>query len=293
MEFRELNTFLEITRLGSFCRAAEHLGYSQAAVTVQIKNLERELGVRLFDRIGKQISLTHQGTLFLEHAKRLTKDLAEAKSAVAENDEPCGCLSIGTIESICASILPDVLARCHTLHPKMTVSVATDSPDQLLDQMNQNALDIVYFLDKKIYDPRWVKALERPDEAIFVTSATSPFAGKCFSLNEIVCLPFLLTEKNASYRSLLEQRLASENLEIHPFLEIGSTEFIIHMLKTIPCVSFLPQFCVRKDIAQGLLTPIHVPEFHMTIWHQIVYHKDKWVSREMGEFIRMVERMCF
>ena len=61
MEFREISTFLQVAQYQSFSKAARHLGYSQAAVTIQIKQLEQELGVHLFDRIGKQISLTHQG----------------------------------------------------------------------------------------------------------------------------------------------------------------------------------------------------------------------------------------
>lgn len=90
------------------------------------------------------------------------------------------------------------------------------------------------------------------------------------------------TEKDASYRFLLEQYLASENLEIRPFLEIGNTEFIVRLLKEGQGISFLPEFTVRPDIDRGLLARVHVPAFHMNIWKQIVYHKDKWVSREMG-----------
>ena len=64
MEFREISTFLQVAKFKSFSRAAEQLGYTQAAVTIQIKNLENELGVHLFDRIGKQTLLTHQGRIF-------------------------------------------------------------------------------------------------------------------------------------------------------------------------------------------------------------------------------------
>ena len=68
MEFREISTFLQVAQYQSFSKAARHLGYSQAAVTIQIKQLEQELGVHLFDRIGKQISLTHQGQVFYQYA---------------------------------------------------------------------------------------------------------------------------------------------------------------------------------------------------------------------------------
>lgn len=70
MELREMITFLEVARQRSFSRAAKNLGYSQAAVTIQIKQLEAELGVYLFDRIGKQTTMTHQGVIFYEYAGR-------------------------------------------------------------------------------------------------------------------------------------------------------------------------------------------------------------------------------
>ena len=91
--------------------------------------------------------------------------------------------------------------------------------------------------------------------------------------------------------SLLEQYLASENLEIRPFLEIGNTEFIVRLLKEGQGISFLPEFTVRPDIDRGLLARVHVPAFHMNIWKQIVYHKDKWVSREMEAFFGLAAKM--
>lgn len=71
MEFREIVTFLQAAKLQSFSKAARQLGYSQAAVTIQIKQLEQELGVHLFDRIGKQTTLTHQGQVFYEYASAI------------------------------------------------------------------------------------------------------------------------------------------------------------------------------------------------------------------------------
>ena len=82
MEFRELSTFLQVAKLQSFSKAAKVLGYSQAAVTIQIKQLEQELGVHLFDRIGKQTSLTHQGSVFYEYAASIMRDIAQAKDAI-------------------------------------------------------------------------------------------------------------------------------------------------------------------------------------------------------------------
>ena len=287
MEFREITTFLEIARQGSFSKAASILGYSQAAVTIQIRQLEKELGVRLFDRIGKKVSLTHQGVVFSRHASRLMTDLSQAKSALKEGGAMTGRLCIGAIESVCASLLPELIKRYHSLYPDVSISIRTDSPDILLEWMNKNELDLVYLLDKRLFDPRWVKALDEPDRVIFVTSSASPLAGKSLPLWELIRHPMILTEKNASYRSILEQYLASIGLEVHPFLEIGNTEFIVRLLKTGTGVSFLPEFTVRDELERGTLAPIEVPGFSPDIYKQIVYHKDKWVSREMDAFLAL------
>lgn len=293
MEFREISTFLQVAQYQSFSKAARHLGYSQAAVTIQIKQLEQELGVHLFDRIGKQISLTHQGQVFYQYAVSIRNELEQAKNAVSDPSTLSGKLCLGTIESICASIFPDLLAEYHRLHPEVTISIVTDSPGVLLDRMNENTIDIVYLLDRRIYDNRWCKTLEEPEENIFVASPDHELAlvKRELELDEVLCFPFFLTEKDASYRHMLEQYLASINRSVKPFLEIGNTEFIIHMLLKNTGISFLPKFTVQRELQQKQLTALNVRGFQMQTWRQIFYHKNKWVTREMQEFLRLADKM--
>ena len=293
MEFREISTFLQVAQYQSFSKAARHLGYSQAAVTIQIKQLEQELGVHLFDRIGQQISLTHQGQVFYQYAVSIRNELEQAKNAVSDPSTLSGKLCLGTIESICASIFPDLLAEYHRLHPEVTISIVTDSPGVLLDRMNENTIDIVYLLDRRIYDNRWCKTLEEPEENIFVASPDHELAlaKRELELDEVLRFPFFLTEKDASYRHMLEQYLASINRSVKPFLEIGSTEFIIHMLLKNTGISFLPKFTVQRELQQKQLTALNVRGFQMQTWRQIFYHKNKWVTREMQEFLRLADKM--
>lgn len=288
MELREIKTFLQAAQLKSFSKAAESLGYSQAAVTIQIKQLEQELGIHLFDRIGKQTVLTHQGEVFYEHAAAIMKEVSCAKASVTENAELTGVLTIGTIESICASIFPGLMERFHRAHPKVKISIILDSPDILLDRMNKNAIDFVYLLDQRIYDHKWVKVLEEPEDIVFVSSSSRPIARRTsLTLQEVTEEPFLLTEKDASYRFVLDRYLAAVNQKIEPFLEIGNTEFIIKLLKNDAGLSFLPEFSIKDEVTAGHLSVLPVNDFHMRIWRQILYHKDKWVTREMNAFIEL------
>ena len=102
-------------------------------------------------------------------------------------------------------------------------------------------------------------------------------------------LPFLLTEKNASYRFVLDRYLASLGKEIKPFLEIGNTEFIINMLKQNAGISFLPEFAVRHEVESGILSILPVKDFHMELYRQVLYHKDKWHTGEMDAFIELAK----
>ncbi len=100
-------------QLKSFSKAARALGYSQAAVTIQIKQFEQELGIHLFDRSGQQTILTHQGMVCSDHAAAVMREISCARAAVTESQELTGALTIGTIESICASIFPDLMEAFH------------------------------------------------------------------------------------------------------------------------------------------------------------------------------------
>lgn len=288
MEFRTLNTFIKAANLQSFSKAAQELGYSQAAVTIQIKQLEQELGVHLFDRIGKQTVLTHQGTVFYAHATAILREISRARAAVSNDCDLNGCLTLGTIESIGAVLLPPLIEELHRLYPNVKVRITLDSPEMLLNLMDKNAIDLVYLLDQKIYGNKWVKVLEEPENIVFISSPKHPLCAlPSLTLAEAAAHPFLLTEKDASYRFILDQYFASQGQKIEPFVEIGNTEFIIRLLKNNAGLSFLPEFAVKQEVDAGLLNILPVRDFSLRIWRQIFYHKDKWVTGEMDAFIRL------
>ena len=208
----------------------------------------------------------------------------------AFDQEFLGTVDVGTIESICESIFPDLLKKFHQLYPNVSVSIVLDSPDVLLDRMNKNSIDLVYLLDQPIDDKRFIKVLEAPENISFVSSSVHTLAkNDPTDLASVISHPFLLTEKNASYRFVLDRCLASLGKEIKPFLEIGNTEFIINMLKQNAGISFLPEFAVRHEVESGILSILPVKDFHMELYRQVLYHKDKWHTGEMDAFIELAK----
>lgn len=291
MEIRTVTTFLRVAELQSFTKAAEQLGYSQAAVTVQIQHLEQELGTQLFERIGKHIQLTEDGLKFIPYAMDFLKAEQKARTFIHSTGKPSGILRIGTAESMLTSILPSVLMDFHEQCPSVETSIHTGLISELFDMVRQNDIDLLFFLDKKTDFPEWVKVLEQPSPIVFVSSSVHPLAGKeSIPLETVLKEPLVLTEKGVSYRYDLEQILAARNLELHPFLETGNTDIIVRMLLNHTGISFLPLYVIQDDIQAGKLSLIHTDIPQIQMWSQLVYHKNKWVTPQMQIFADLLKK---
>ena len=290
MEIRTLITFLRVAELRSFSRAAAQLGYSQAAVTIQIRQLEEELGVQLFERIGKKVRLTEEGRNLIPRAI----DVMNAVRAVRDlgrGDEPAGQLRLGTAESLLISVLPPVMMEFCRRCPKVEFSTCTDMVTGLFDMVRQNDIDVLYFLDRRTNFPEWVKVAERRERALFVTSPANPLAKeRHISVERLLMEPLLLTEKGVSYRYAMEQELAAAGQEIRPVLETGNTDILTQMLLKNMGVSFLPEFVVRDYLADGRLEALDTvcPEIEM--WSQLVYHRNKLVTPQMEIFLDLMKK---
>ena len=291
MEIRQLQTFVQAAQLESFSKTAEMLGYSQSAITVQMRLLETELNTRLFDRMGKRVVLTPQGRDFLKSANKILYEVNKASKSMNEGRELTNPLHVGTIESLCTAKFPRILSEFHSLHPRVNLQITVDSPEKLIRMMEHNELDLIYILDTPRWDENWVKVMELAEPVVFVASAASRFAGKeRLVLDDILQEPFFLTEKHANYRQALDQQLALRRQSISPVLEISDTEFIIRMLELNQGLSFLPYFAVEQDIYKHRIITLDVKDVHISMYRQIFYHKNKFRTREMEEFIRLADK---
>lgn len=290
MEFRNIATFLRVAATRNFSKAAEQLGYTQSTVTIQMQQLEKELGTQLFERIGKQVNLTQQGEAFIFHAIEIMRVTNTAKTFASVDDVPTGSLRIGSVESLCTAILPELLLQFHRICPQVETIIRTATTEELIDLIKCNDIDLFFTLDQKVYGSEWVRAVQQEADIVFVTSSSHSFTdGEKIDLQTIIKEPFILTEKGGSYRYELERLLTAQEMEIRPVLEIGNTETIIHLLEEGMGVSFLPLFSVEKAIQQGTLSRIqtNIPTIQMC--SQLIYHKNKWVTPQMQSFITIVQ----
>lgn len=288
MEFRQLNTFIHVAQFQSFSKAAEHLGYSQSAVTVQIRLLEQELNAKLFDRMGKQIMLTSKGEQFFIHAHKILYEVNRTRLAMGDDDEYKNPLRIGTIESLCTAKLPPIVRYFRRNHPQVALQITTSSPEELIEMMGHNELDLIYILDTPRWSNDWHKVMEAEEQVVFVASPNSHLAEKKeLHLEELLDEPFFLTEKNANYRQALDSYLAGRRRSLSPLIESSDTAFIIAMLEQNEGLSFLPYFAVKNHVESGRLCVLDVADVDISMYRQIFYHKSKFKTREMDKFISL------
>ena len=124
----------------------------------------------------------------------------------------------------------------------------------------------------------------------FVAGAKSKYAGRHnLKINDIVKEPFVLTEYGQGYRRVLDKELAKKSLEITPVLEIGRTDIITSILAESEMISFLPDFVTRPFIESGKLCYLDVSDIKLDIWKQLIYHKNKWMSKALKTFIEYIK----
>lgn len=289
MEIRNILTFLKVAGTQNFSKAAEQLGYSQSAVTIQIQQLEKELGTQLFERIGKRVYLTETGQEFILHASEIMRVTNEALTFAREDHVPKGKLKLGGVESTCTALLPQLLLTYHRMYPEVEVVIKSGATEDLMDLAKSDEIDLIFTLDKKIYSSQWTCAAERIEDIVFVAANRELAVRRTpYAISELSQEAFLLTETGAAYRYELEQMLSEQEIEIAPILEIGNTETIIKLLKRGMGVSFLPEFTVKQEMEKETLFEIQTDLPKVNMYHQLLYHKNKWMTPQMKVFLELV-----
>ena len=279
MEIRNLVTFLKVTELNSFSKAAEALDYSQSAVTVQIQQLERELGVRLFDRIGKNVSITQYGKNFISYARDIVSAVARAQVFASEETELTGMVQVGTLNSLMTASFSDIVPAFRQRFPHVMMRLHADMVASLKDKLLKNELDLIYTLDSQVLDPQFVKE----EEVVVVTNRDNPLAAReSVRLAELVDHPFILMNRTNAYRDLFDTELARQGLEIRPFLELEDDVLALRLLNENPAyMTVLPLYTVKKSIHEKSLAAVRVEDCKMSQFRQVIYHKNKVLTPQI------------
>lgn len=286
MEIRNLITFATVCELNNFTKAASVLNYSQSTVSFQIKQLENELGCLLFERINHTIKLTDKGKELLEYAKQVRSLNDEFNQSFRNQREISGFLRVVAPDSVCEDMMRSNYMDFHKKYPNISLKFITADAKDMLGILDRNEADLMMTLDRHIYRHDYVIAKEERVMLNFVTGCGSAYdTGKEYTLEEISKSPLLLTEKGLGYRHILDEEMAKLSIEVSPILELGRTDIITRVLEGGIGVSFLPEFLTKKKVSQGKLSYLSVKGEQMTVWKQLIYHKNKALTGAMRALI--------
>ena len=286
MDFKSLNTFIQVAELNSFTKAGVKLGYSQPTVSFQIKQLEQELGIQLFERIGHTITLTDSGRQALSYAQEICRMSDKMISSKMVDTTPKGNINLAMADSLCTPMIINNFNKFREMYPQISLNIKTAGTDELFRLLDHNEADIVCTLDNHIYSTNYIISNEEKVDIHFICSADNPLANNTtLTVNDLLNEPFLLTEKGMSYRRLLDENMAKSSIEIKPVLEIGSADLICKLIKDNMGISFLPDYVTKSAVEKGDIVKLNVADFNVELWKQLLYHRDKWVSQQMQAVI--------
>ena len=291
MNTNSLKTFIAVCEHAGFSAAAKELGYTQSTVSSQIKQLEAELQVRLFDRYYHRVSLTEEGILVLQQARNILNAQEKMLASLKFGERIEGEIRLAMSSSICNRYFKEDFLQFRRKYPGRRAEIKEGGTEQMFDMLRRNEADIVFTLDRHIYDSDFIICAEQEEQVHFIAAADNPVAGCSWKLSEISQNEFVLTEQAMSYRKILNETLASQSLEIRPVLEIGNPLQICELVKNSSLLSFLPDFISEKYVKDGQIKRLDVAGCPVTVWTQLLLHKNKWRSPAINVFIEFYKEV--
>lgn len=290
MDIRNIKTFVRVAELTSFSRAAEELSYVQSTVTMQIQQLEKELGYPLFDRIGKKVSLTQPGKEFLFCAYEIIHAFQKAENLGKDTVHSDGILRVGALESLLTGPLQELLPEFKDKHHSVSLKIKTGETAELLTLLKQNQLDMVYITAGLNTDPDLICCTKKKEKLFFLCEPNHPLANKKgVTAEELFKYSFAATEHTGFCYRRLREIAAQYNQKLYEAVELDSTSVISNLAHKGMGIAFLPEYAVKRHILNGFLVKIDTVLPEETYFSQLLCHKSRWLSPYMKDFISLLE----
>ncbi len=290
MEIKQLITFKHAAENLNFTQTAKILNFAQSSVTAQIKSLEEEIGKPLFERLGKRLILTEAGHQFKSYAEKMINLSQEAIAAAKGEEELSGTLTIGAQESQCTYRLPLILKEFKTAFPKVKLVFKPAHSDEMArKQLMEGLLDIAFIMDES--KPDGSLKVERLIKEELKLVASPNQSKSDFSIDDLKHETLLLTEAGCSYRNMFEESLNLLGIYSLDKIEFASIEAIKQCVVAGLGVALLPEMVVKKDIEEGRMKELPWKSSVPPLYTQIAWHKDKWITPPLAEFISLTRKM--
>ena len=286
MEIRNLYAFLQVASTQSFTRAGQVLGYSQSNISMQIQQLEREVGAPLFDRIGRRVTLTQYGHELLPYAQRIVSTAVEMENLTRSERTLEGMLRVGMVESLFEMLFQPAVVRYHQRFPRVRVELTVDGTATLQEQLRQGQLDAACLIDGPLPQGQWNLWQVRQAAIVVVANPRHRLAGRAqVPLEELTGEEFILMESSAPYSAGFQRAMAAKGLPVEPFLQLQSAEMALRLVQEGPFLSVLPDYAVRRAMEEGLVRVLPIPDLQLVQQVQMVLWRTKVVTPQIQGFL--------
>ena len=242
MEFRHLRYFLAVADALHFTKAAERLPVSQPALSAQIKQLEQEVGVALFDRVGRSVQLTRAGSIFREHARRALREMELAQVAIAEEEGlQRGTLAVGVVQTVNACLIPEIVGRFSILHPLVSLKLDELSGPDIEAGVKSGALEVGIGFVPVVSDRIESQPLFEEDFVLIASPRHRLARRRHLSLSALAKESLILLPNMFYTRRLLDASFAQAAVQPKIIVEMNSIEGILATVRRSNLATVLPR----------------------------------------------------
>ncbi len=290
MEIRQLETFCTIVRLGSFSRAADDLYITQPAVSMHIKELEKELGISLLERGGRTIRLTQPGEMLHRYALRILRLAEEAKYAISEAAlGEQGRVVVGAGATTTIFTLPPILQSLRTQHRKIEVIIQSGTSKQVAEMVRTGEVDLGLVTSPVGEEDLIVEPL-LDDDVVAIVSSDHRLAGrKQVALTEFAHEPLILFVRGTGFRAHLDAIFASGGVTPQVQMELDNVEAIKALVEIGVGASLVPGVSVRSQAQQAQLAVVEIVDLpHLSRRLSLIHRKDKYLTPAIERFLEAI-----
>jgi len=287
MTLRHFRIFVTVCNHGSITKASEILYIAQPSVSLAIKELENNYGIKLFDRMSRKVIITEAGKKFFEYASHILALLDEIETS-ANNWNSEGTIRVGTSITIANYLLPLYMNEFKRGNPQTKIYVNVDNSKKVEDLVIKNEVDFA-LVEGNIHNNSIIaKEKFMNDELVLVCGPNHPYANiKEIDLDTIKTQDFILREKGSANRDMFDGILHLNGIEITPAWQSISTHVIIEAVRNGFGISVLPYFLVKIALDRDLLHRIKIKNILMKREYSIIYHKNKVLTNSMKTFMEI------
>jgi len=295
MADRRLQVFQTVARLLSFTKAAEELHMTQPAVTFQVRQLEEQFNIRLFDRTHNRISLTEAGKRVHECAERIFELYAEMDNSVRElTGDISGVLILGASTTIAEYMLPALLGDFKAKYPDITIRLKVANTDGIVSQVENNAIDLGV-VEAPVNNKNLVVEECRTDHMVLIVPPAHELAKEdVVPIQRVADYPFICREEGSGTREVMIESMHDAGVspaDLNIAMELGSLEAIKGAVEAGMGVSILSNATIQKELKLGTLVAVQLDPPIVRPF-SFVHQKQKFRVRAMDELLSFARNDC-